>query len=84
MEAERLLALLATKNNDISVIITFVSPTTSTATINGATSPMAVALPAVEGRKGISLDDRLNLGAKAKGPHSSGCSGSGVSQTVIF
>jgi hypothetical protein len=49
------------------VINTFVSPTTSTATINGATSPMAVALPAVEGRKGISLDDRLNLGAKLLG-----------------
>ena len=67
MEAERLLALLATKNNDIAVISTSVSPTTSTATINGATSPMAAALPAVEGRKGVSLDYRLNLGAKLLG-----------------
>ena len=67
MEAERLLALLATKNNDIAVISTSVSPTTSTATINGATSPMAAALPAVKGRKGVSLDYRLNLGAKLLG-----------------
>jgi hypothetical protein len=63
METERLLALLATKNNDIAVINASVSP----ATINGATSAMAVAIPAVEGRKGISLDDRLNLGAKLLG-----------------
>ena len=28
---------------------------------------MAVAVQAVEGRKGISLDDRLNLGAKLLG-----------------
>jgi hypothetical protein len=31
------------------------------------TSAMAVAVQAVEGRKGISLDDRLNLGAKLLG-----------------
>ena len=69
METERLLALLATKNSDITVISTSVSPTTSTATatINDATSAMAVAVQAVEGRKGISLDDRLNLGAKLLG-----------------